>query len=750
MAGHDDPILGKLDKDFERLQKQKRDSSGGVEPRTMVNLFHCCGEHHVYYAENQIWIPTLETNRVNAAFNLVENRKSKVIGRLSAINPVFKARGDSREYRVIAMSQSIDSLNMALDQKLQQSLRTWEILDWMATGGVGFEFTPWLSDVVDEPMPVRVTDLDAEDIKRLQRPPAVDANTEMELVYEFDSPEGPVLYTESHMQVIVGQQFAPKEAFNLMERRQRVGDVGSIIFGPFNVFLDASIKSIGEMAPGQKVHIAQVKTKEWLKRNFDKTTTIDFDDLKPNDVRIVSTKMNQGGGSTLAGVNMNNIMPGVQGSLSENDPDMFVYIETYDMDGRQTHWIPKQGILKDGDTDYPDGIPLTDFHWKPTKTTFWNQGYVEHVIQANQYFNKRMQQVAEYANRFLKSPRLLGPDLSPGDVPTDESAYVINGLNTDGVPMVRQMEPPEVRDWFMKTIEMALRTFNELAGGNDLLGDKKSFGQMRGSMGLPLVQEILDTEWGMLYNHFASRMAIVKEKRLERVRQFYPPVRTLHYVDRDQREETLIFHANDTLRAGVNFKITVQPGSVVPELRAFREERITQRLNGPLSGLYMDRRTGQIDYSKVAADLEFGDTGREEREASARKLALKIIEDLHEAKPVPPVMPWFDLGPMLDELEATMNTEEFLYKASPEVQEAFKGYWQQLSEALQQQATRQQEAQMQAAIDSAVSQAAQQAAARAANEAVDAAQEQIRLVGADPESEINQLVQAQQAEERLI
>jgi hypothetical protein len=282
----------------------------------------------------------------------------------------------------------------------------------------------------------------------------------------------------------------------------------------------------------------------------------------------------------------------------------------------------------------------------------------------------------------------------------------------------------------MQTIDISSKLFDEIAGGTDLFRENRFPGQMRGSMGFPLLQEILDTEWGPLYKHVASRFALIKQKRLERVRQFYPPVRTMHYVDRSMREETLVFHSEDVLRSGVKYKITVKPGTIVPESRALREERINARLNGPLAGLYMDRRTQQVDYSKVAADIEFGDVGREEREAQSRKLGKKIVEQLMTGQPPTiPVAPWMDLPPMMDELEATMNTEEF-FEASVQVQEGMTQYWSQMSEILQQQAEQAASAQQDAAIDNAVAQASQQAAARAANEAVDAVMDQLRAQAA--------------------
>ena len=175
------------------------------------------------------------------------------------------------------------------------------------------------------------------------------------------------------------------------------------------------------------------------------------------------------------------------------------------------------------------------------------------------------------------------------------------------------------------------------------------------------------------------------------------------------------------------------------------------RLNGPLSGLYMDRRSGQVDWSKVAADIEFGDVGREESAAQSRKLAKKIIEDVMEGKPSIPPSPWMDMSPMLDEFVATMNTEEF-FSQSPEVQQAMSQYWEALNGFLQQQAAQAAEGQQQEAIDNAVAQAAQQAAARAANEAVDAVMDQLRAQAVGPQGQdLQQLVmsEAQRAEQEM-
>jgi hypothetical protein len=284
--------------------------------------------------------------------------------------------------------------------------------------------------------------------------------------------------------------------------------------------------------------------------------------------------------------------------------------------------------------------------------------------------------------------------------------------------------PAELPAWFLQSIELTVKMFNDAAGGADLMEESKFPGQLRGPMAVPMLQEILDTQWGPLFSHIGERLARVKQMRLNRVKQFYPPIRTMHYTDKTQKDEVLTFHTEKVLRAGTNFSITVERGSLLPELRALRESRVSERLRGPLAILYMDERTGRLDKSKIAADLQFGDTGREARESKYRKLAQELIKMMWEAKPVTPVQPFYDHKVMLDELEDAMATTEFL-KASPQIQQLFSQRWSEHTFFLQQEAMMQQQAMQSQMIHGAVAQATQQSAAMAASQAVDEAMSQV-------------------------
>lgn len=239
-------------------------------------------------------------------------------------------------------------------------------------------------------------------------------------------------------------------------------------------------------------------------------------------------------------------------------------------------------------------------------------------------------------------------------------------------------------------------------------------GQLRGPMAVPMLQEILDSEWGPLYEHLGQRLAQSKQLRLNRVKKFYPATRTMHYMDRSQKDEVFEFHTDEILRSGTNFNVSVERGSLLPELRALREARVRERLASPLSILYIDERTGRLDKSKIAADLQFGDTGRDGQEAQYRKLGSEIVGRLWRGEPCPPVLPFYNHHVMMDELESAMATTEFLSSSQP-LQQAFFARWQQHQQFIQQAADAQAQTMQQQSMQGAVQQGVQQAAAEAAS-----------------------------------
>ena len=157
-------------------------------------------------------------------------------------------------------------------------------------------------------------------------------------------------------------------------------------------------------------------------------------------------------------------------------------------------------------------------------------------------------------------------------------------------------------------------------------------------------------------------------------------------------------------------------------MRALREARIREHLESPLSGLYIDERTGKIDKEKIAADLSMSDVGREDSEAKYRTLAMSLVERLWQGQPLPPQipMPFWNLRVVMDELESEMATMEFL-GASPQIQESFVTFWNKCRQRLMEASERRQQGVQDQQIQGAVAQAAQQAAAKAAAEAIDAA-----------------------------
>ena len=705
----DEQDLVDFSTDYDRLRAQKARSVGSVELRILTNLAFISGEHWIGSQNRVLFTRKRDPNKLHLVFNLASQMLYKMMGRLSSVAPVFKARADKQDPQSIAKAQVVNKLIRALDEKLDQPSRTWELLWWMAIGGVAFEYVPWVKDAAMEPLP------------------RFDEETN-ELVWT-DTQSGELL-PESMRQMMLAQG-APQEQFEVVEDMVLAGDVGSEVLSPLQVFIDASVRSIDDLAPDQAVYLAKIRTLGWIESNYEvsKETLENIKDSQ--EVRILSTDLKQFGDPT-GSVHLQDLIPRVQGSRDENDPDLSVVVERYQPisekhpRGRYTAFIPGEQILKNEDNPY-ESIPLVDFHWTPTTSTFWTGDYVSDLIAPQRFLNKRLSQLGEQANASIYGVELLGPSLKREDIPADYPAPIEHGLNEAGVKMVQRRDPPVLPAWFMQSVDLTIKLMREIAGGVDLFSEQKFPGQLRGPMAVPMLQEIIDTQWGNLYQHIGQRMGKVKEMRVNRVKEFYPAFRTLHYTDRNMRDEVFVFQTSDILRAGTDYSVTVERGSLIPELRALREARVREHLQSPLSVLYMDERTGRIDKDKIAADLSMGDIGREDTESQYRKLTMSLIERLWQGTRIPEhlPMPFWNLRVVLDELEASMATTEFL-SASPQIQQGFVEFWNRCRNLLVKASERREQGMAQSQIQGAVAQAAQQAAAKAAAEAIDAALDQTR------------------------
>jgi len=701
--GDADPILEELKKDFERLKRQKSRPTGGVEGTTLLNLCFLNDEQYTDYKQSTLSLEPKDANKLYLSFNLIAPRLQKIMGRLAAFNAPFKARPNKKDPSASGKAEIVDRMTVALDEKLDEPSRLRETLYWLAVGGTAFRHITWVPNATIEPNP------------------------------QFN--EGELLFEHIQSGEIVPQSFLdsnteiPPEMFKIHEKVERVGEVGDEVLGPFNVFIDQSVRSVADLSPDQWVHIAKMKTVGWIMENFE--VEVEASD----QISLVTARLNPEGAST-GGVFLRDLIPMIQGSMDENDPEMVLYIQSYQPSsnanphGRVVHWVPEQKVLHDAENPYEE-IPLVDIHFSPTCTTFWSRAYVTPLIAPQRFINKRMSQLGEQANATIYSNLLLGAGLKAEDIPADFPGAVEGGLLENGTPAVQRVPPPEIPNWFLSSIETAVKMFNDAAGGQDLLDDNKFPGQLRGPLAVPMLQEILDTQWGPLFNHLGERLARTKQMRLNRVKQFYPPIRTMHYTDKTQEGDVFEFHTEEILRSGTNFSITVERGSLLPELRALRESRITERLNGPLKILYMDERTGRLDKSKIAADLQFGDAGREARESRYRRLGQEIAKLIWSGQEVPPVQPFYDHVVMIDELEDQMSSLEY-QRASQPIQALFIERWNQHAEFLAAEAEAQQKAQVSGMVHNAVAQAVQQAAATAAAQTVEETREQMTAQDAQP------------------
>lgn len=700
-------IAEEYTRDWKRLRSQKSRKSGGVEARVLRNLAMAFNEHYAEYADGVMRGRTQsddDKNRLHLTFNLVGKALWRKMGRLWSIDNSFRATPNTLDPAAFDSAEVVSDLIRATSYKLKDKQIHWNRLFWLLVGGVVIEHTPWQLEVARETLP------------------AIDPETG-EILWE-DTMSGQII-AQSVVEAEVARGATP-ERFRPSEQVQTVGDVGSELYNPLNFFIDAGVKRIKDLAGDQKCYLAEIKTRGWIEDNFGKDIAAS---LQYNtNLSIVNTRLLDQGVST-GSLSMRDLIPSIQGERTSDDGEMAVVLTAYGPRGSKhpagTRCIftPDGEVLDETDLDALDyeDIPLTDLHYKPNAVSFWTPDFITDQVPGQKFLNKRMSQLGEAANSQIYETLLLGGELSKTDIPSDMPGVVADGIDENGNPRVMPMQRGQLPGWFVESIRLVV-DFMDSVGGSDLLSQRKFPGQLRGPLAIPMLQELLDSEDGPLFSHLGESLADVHQQRINRIRAHYPPVRTLHYVGANNRDEVMVFHTDQILRNGYDYKISVDPNSLLPEISALREARIRERLESPLAGLYVNKRTGKLDFSKVADDLKHGDRNRESRESQYRKLSRQLIGRLWQGKELDPriPLPFWDHDVMMDELEAAMATIEWL-EASDQVKAGFAKLWEAHRAFLQQQHDAQQSAVEGKMMQSAVAQATQQAAAKAASVAVESA-----------------------------
>ena len=297
----DDKDLVDYTADYDRLRAQKARNVGSVELRILTNLAFISGEHWIGTQNRVLFTRKRDPNKLHLVFNLAGQILAKMMGRLSSIAPVFKARSDKQDPKSVGQSEVVNKLIRALDEKLDQPSRSWEILYWMSLGGVAFEYVPWVPDATMEPLP------------------QFDEETDELLWSDVTTGEQ---VPESIRQMALAQG-APKERFEVVEEMVSAGDVGSEVLSPLQVFIDSSVRSVEDLAPDQAVYIAKIRTLGWIEANY-KLSDDALEEIKGNpNVRILSTDIKQFGDPT-GSVNLQDLIPRVQGCQAQNDPELAV------------------------------------------------------------------------------------------------------------------------------------------------------------------------------------------------------------------------------------------------------------------------------------------------------------------------------------------------------------------------------------------------------------------------------------------
>ena len=714
----EEDLVAEYTTDWRRLQNQKARRAGGVEMRVLTNLCMVFGEHFVQQSGFNLLgrkMTDEDKNKLWLVFNMIGRATWRKIGRLWSIDNKFRAVPNTLDPAAWDQADVVSKLILALNRKVKEGQKHWNRLFWLLVGGVVIEHTPWMEEVSGEALPAYMPD-----------GPEGEPGELIWIDQWAGDAEVPQSFVEQ--EVLKG---VPQERFKPKETVQMVGDVGSELFTPLDFFIDASCKSIRDLSGDQACYLAQLKTRGWIEDNFGSEIAAKVQ--YGGKLNIVRTIINQGESMVVSNMNLQDLIPAIQGTSQPGDPEMTIVLTRYsprstkNVNGSRCLFTPDGAVLDKGDlADYPE-IPCTDIHWRPNATSFWTPDFITDMVPGQKFLNKRMSQLGEAANAQVYEMLLLGGDLKREDIPTDYHGVIPGGIDDAGNPLVQVMQRGQLPSFFPNTIEIALGMIDTL-GSSDLLSQRKFPGQMRGPMAIPMLQEILDSEDGPVFTHLGEQLADIHQKRVNLVKRFYEPVRTLHYTGSNLRDEVLIFNKSQVLKDGWDYQISVDRASLLPELSSLREARVRERLESPLAALYMNRRTGKIDISKIADDLKYNDTNREDRESQYRKLAREFIMVLQRGEQLDPALPlpFYDFDVLMDEFESVMATTEWL-RASSTVKTNFVQFYQKCQASLQKLHDAQANIMDSKMMQNAVAMATQQAAAKAAATATEAAITQVDL-----------------------
>lgn len=703
--------LSIFSREWRRLRTQKHRMRGGTEARIITNCGMWHGEHYLTQARDTILTRPMgkddERNKLWLVFNMIRKQAKRKIGRLWSVAPEFRATPNVIDPRAFDQADVVNDMILGLDCKLKERWLQWQRLWWLVVGGTVVEHTPWIEDVSDEPLPK----FDPES---------------GELVWKDQITGAEIL--QSHVESLCASGLIPAERFRVVEQLTTCGDVGAQIVSPLNFFIDSACTSIDKLPPDGSCMIAEIKTVGWVREVFGDDAAKEI--RNNSDLSIISTRLLDKGPS-VANVSLRDLLPAIQGTKLPDDPAMTIVCTRYQPacqdwpHGRRTIFCPDQVVLDDDDTQYGE-IPCVDLHFEPATTSFWTGDFITDMIPGQKFLNKRMSQLGESANSQIYEVLLLGGELGKDDVPGDMPGIIEDGLDEQGQPRVQVLQRAQLPQFFLDSIKM-ITEYIESIGSADLISHRNFPGQLRGPLAIPMLQEILDSEDGPFFDHMGEQLSRIHQMRINRVKQYYPPVRTLHYTGRNMKNEVLVFHTETILRAGTDFNVTVDRGSLLPELSALRHARVREDLESPIGVIYTNRRTGRIDPSKIAMALHYTDRGEEDREAEWRKLAQHIIAELWAGKPPhdDEPYPFWDHNAMMDEYESAMATTEWR-EASPIIKQGFLQLYDKHRAFLDQIQSAQAASMQSAQSQQAVAQATQQVAAKVAAETVQESMSQIR------------------------
>lgn len=298
-------------------------------------------------------------------------------------------------------------------------------------------------------------------------------------------------------------------------------------------------------------------------------------------------------------------------------------------------------------------IPFTHLGLIKIPGKFWYEAIITDVVPMQIRWNELLSKIEMHNDLYNDPPIIIDPNVINIDDFTNEPGLILERKS----PGIGAEEP-----WVMKVPQLdqaILQEVNILDKQFEIVPvlNKVSFGKdtpnARSGLAINYLQEKDDDVIRPLIAEIETSYTKIFKRDFKLCQENYSEDRGFAIVGKDNKVEWINFMKS---YLDANVDVRVEPGSAMPRSISAQQAMILELMD---RGFFVDSRTGQMDYGKIAGYLEFGGINEMYEDITLDgDHAKRVIEELVKGNPVI-VQEWFNFNAHLYEVNRFRKTTSY-------------------------------------------------------------------------------------------